>query len=73
MHSDHVYQQVARLGSSPTSVTDHLETAIAPAHKPLKHLSSSEADQAPGPVGYSNAANAKFTRPVRSRLQASAP
>ncbi|MCY1745578.1 dodecin [Ensifer sp. SL37] len=48
--SDHVYKKVELVGSSKSSVTDAIETAIARASKTMRNLEWFEVDQIRGRI-----------------------
>ena len=48
--SSHVYKKVELVGSSPTSVTDAIETAITRASKTMRNLDWFEVDQIRGHI-----------------------
>ncbi|HEY8595070.1 MAG TPA: dodecin [Devosiaceae bacterium] len=69
MKSDHVYKKVELVGSSTTSVTDAIETAIARANKTLKHLDWFEVEQIRGHVEDGKVAHYQVTMKVGFRLE----
>jgi len=50
MHKDHVYKKIELVGSSPTSLTDAIEKAVARAAKTVNNLEWFEVDQVRGHI-----------------------
>jgi len=48
--SDHVYKKVELVGSSTTSIEDAINTAIAKAHKSIKHMDWFEVQETRGHI-----------------------
>ncbi len=50
MHKDHVYKQIELVGSSPNSLTDAIDKAVARAARTVKNLEWFEVDQVRGHI-----------------------
>ncbi|SDN56391.1 dodecin [Ensifer sp. YR511] len=66
--SDHVYKKVELVGSSKSSVTDAIETAIARASKTMRNLEWFEVDQIRGHIKDGKVAHYQVVMKVGFRI-----
>ena len=66
--SDHVYKKVELVGSSKSSVTDAIETAIARASKTMRNLEWFEVDQIRGHIKDGEVAHYQVVMTVGFRI-----
>jgi dodecin len=66
--TNHVYKKVELVGSSKTSVTDAIETAIARASKTMKNLDWFEVDQIRGHIKDGSVEHYQVTMKVGFRI-----
>jgi len=66
---DHVYKKVELIGSSKTSVTDAIETAVARASKTMRHLEWFEVEQIRGHIENGEVAHYQVVMKVGFRIR----
>lgn len=66
--TDHVYKKVELVGSSKTSVTDAIETAISRASKTMRNLEWFEVDQIRGHIKDGDVAHYQVVMKVGFRI-----
>jgi len=68
MSDDHTYKKVELVGSSPTSIEDAINNALAEASKSLKHLEWFEVTETRGHIENGRAAHFQVTIKVGFRI-----
>ena len=68
MTDHHTYKKVELVGSSPTSIEDAINNALAEASKSIKHLERYEVVDTRGPIKDGKAAHFQVTLKVGFRI-----
>ena len=69
MADDHTYKKIELVGSSTTSISDAIETAVARAAKTMKNLEWFEVDQVRGHIENGAVAHYQVVMKVGFRLE----